>query len=321
MADRWVIGVDLGGTKIHTALAAEGGSILAETRVPTEAAEGPSHVVERILATIDQVKVQGGISSAHVETVAVGSPGPLDIVAGVVRFSPNLRWHDVPLRKLLQERVRAKVLLDNDANLAALGEYVYGAGRGAENMVYITVSTGVGGGLILGGRLYHGTASGAGEIGHTAVWPDGPLCGCGARGCLEAVSSGTAIAREARLLLERGQGQNILRLAGDCPEKISAVTVAEAASGGDAEAVNLIALAARFLGIGVANVINLLNPDIIVLGGGVMEIGEPMWREIRQEVRRRAFGTLADRTQIVPAGLGQRAGVLGAVALALQEEK
>lgn len=248
----------------------------------------------------------------------MGSPGPLNTSGGVIQFSPNLHWHDVPVKQLLENQISIKVILDNDANVAALGEHVFGAGKGKENMVYITVSTGVGGGLILGGRLYHGASDGAGEIGHTTVLPDGPLCSCGARGCLEALSSGTAIAREAKSLVECGSGKNILNQAGGDPELISSVVVAAAAAGGDPEAVAIIARAARFLGIGVANVINLLNPDMVVLGGGVMEIGEPIWQGVRQEAEARTFQSSRAHVQIVPAALGQRSGVLGAIALAMQ---
>lgn len=318
LTERFVVGVDLGGTKIHTALAAEAGNILAETRIPTETAKGPAHVIGRLVATIEQVRQQAGVASESIRAVAVGAPGPLDAAAGVVHFAPNLRWRDVPLKKYLQERVPTEVRIDNDANLAALGEHIYGAGRGVKNMVYITVSTGVGGGLILDGRLYHGASDAAGEIGHIAVQPDGPLCGCGARGCLEAVASGTAIAREARRLVASGRGRCILAAAGDKADAISAVTVADAAAGGDPEAAAIIASAARFLGIGVANIINLLNPDMIVLGGGVMEIGEPVWQGVKLETEARALDAARERVQIVPAGLGRRAGVLGAVALALQ---
>jgi len=318
LPEHYVIGVDLGGTKIHTALAAGDGHILAETRVPTETKNGPSHVIGRIIATVEQVRAQAGVSSGFIDAVAVGSPGPLDIASGVIHFAPNLGWRGIPLKKLLQERLQAKVMIDNDANLAALGEHVYGAGRGMDNMVYITVSTGIGGGLILNGRLYHGTTDEAGEIGHITVLPDGPLCSCGGRGCLESVSSGTAIAREARRLVERGKGLNILARAGNEPDGISAVTVAEAAAGGDPEAVSIISHAARFLGVGVANLINLLNPDMIVLGGGVMEIGEPIWQGVRTEVEARVLGAACAHVQVVPAGLGRRSGVLGAVALALQ---
>ncbi|OPY55733.1 MAG: Glucokinase [Pelotomaculum sp. PtaU1.Bin035] len=274
-------------------------------------------MIGKIVASIGQVRKQAGVSSDIIEVVAVGVPGPLDTARGVIRFAPNLGWRDVPLKRILEEQISMKVILDNDANLAALGEHIFGVGRGQENMVYVTVSTGVGGGLILGGRLYRGSSDGAGEIGHITVQPEGPLCTCGARGCLEAVSSGTAIAREARCLVERGGGQNILAQAGGNPAGISAAVVAAAAAGGDPEAGSIISLAARFLGIGVASIINLLNPGMVVLGGGVMEIGEPIWRHVRLEVEARALETSRTRAQIVPAGLGRRAGVLGAVALAL----
>ncbi|MDD4169986.1 MAG: ROK family protein [Desulfotomaculaceae bacterium] len=318
LADQYLIGVDLGGTKIHTALATENGNILAETRILTGTAGGPSYVIGQIAATIGQLQAQAGVPATSIKVVALGSPGPLNTSSGVIQFSPNLHWHDIPIKQLLEEQLSLKVIIDNDANLAALGEYVFGAGKGKENMVYITVSTGVGGGLILGRQLYHGASDGAGEIGHTIVLPDGPLCSCGARGCLEALSSGTAIAREARRLVESGSGKNILNRAGGDPKRISSVVVAAAAASGDPEAVSIIARAARFLGIGVANVINLLNPDMVVLGGGVMEIGELIWQGVRQEVEARTFQSSRTRAQIVPAALGQRSGVLGAIALAMQ---
>ncbi|OPX85452.1 MAG: Glucokinase [Pelotomaculum sp. PtaB.Bin104] len=314
----YLIGVDLGGTKIHTALATGNGDIVAETRIPTKTARGSAFVIGQIAATVRQLLKQVGVSPASIKVIALGSPGPLDISRGVIQFSPNLHWHDVPVKLLLEEQLSIKVIIDNDANAAALGEYMFGAGKGTKNMVYITVSTGVGGGLILGGQLYHGSSDGAGEIGHTIVLPDGPLCNCGARGCLEALSSGTAIAREARCLVNRGGGKNILNRAGGDPGEINSVVVAAAAAEGDPEAALIIDQASRYLGIGVANVINLLNPDMVVLGGGVMEIGEPVWRGIRQEVQSRAFQPSRERAQIVPAALGQRSGVIGAIALAMQ---
>lgn len=317
LTEQYVIGVDLGGTKIYTALAAEGGKILAEIKVPTESGKGPRHVIDRIVDSVEQVQKAAAISPGRVRALALGAPGPLDKAKGIICFAPNLCWHNVPIRQVLEERLSFPVLLDNDANLAALGEHVFGAGRGEENMVYITVSTGVGGGLILGGRLYRGSSDVAGEIGHMTVSPGGPLCGCGNRGCLEAVASGTAIAREAGELVARGGGQRILAGAGGDPGKISSALVAAAAAGGDPGAVSIIFGAARFLGIGVANMINLLNPSLVVLGGGVMEIGEPVWEGVRQEVRSRALEAARERARLVPAALGARAGVMGAIALAL----
>jgi len=317
VSQQFVIGVDLGGTKIYTALAARGGEVLAETKVPTEAGKGPRHVIDRIVDSVEQVQKAAKIPPGTVRALALGAPGPLDTAKGIIHFAPNLHWHNIPVRQILEEKFSIPVLLDNDANLAALGEHVFGAGRGEENMVYITVSTGVGGGLILGGRLYRGSSDGAGEIGHMTVSPGGPLCGCGNHGCLEAVASGTAIAREAGELVARGGGQRILDEAGGDPGKISAALVAAAAAGGDPEAAAIITEAARFLGIGVANIINLLNPSLVVLGGGVMEIGEPVWIGVRQEVQTRALQAARERARLVPAALGGRSGVMGAIALAL----
>lgn len=319
LAKQYVIGVDLGGTKIYTALAAEDGQVLAEVKIPTEAGKGLSHVVERIVESVEQV--QRAAPPKTVRALALGAPGPLDTVKGIIHLAPNLQWQNVPIKQILEERLSLPVLLDNDANLAALGEHVFGAGRGEENMVYITVSTGVGGGLVLGGRLYRGSTDGAGEIGHMTVSPGGSLCSCGNRGCLEAVASGTAIAREARELVDRGGGRRILAEAGGDPGLITAAVVAKAAAAGDPEAASIVREAVRFLGIGIANILNLLNPSLVVLGGGVMETGELVWEGIRREVRARALEAARAGARLVPAGLGGRAGVMGAIALALQPER
>ncbi len=315
---KYVIGVDLGGTKIYTALAAGDGKILTETKLPTEAEKGQEHVVGRIIETIEYVQNAAAVPPGTVRALALGAPGPLDTKKGIIHFAPNLRWHNVPIAQILEERMSLPVSLDNDANLAALGEHVFGAGRGVANMVYITVSTGVGGGLILDGKLYRGSADGAGEIGHMMVSPGGPLCSCGNRGCLEAVASGTAIAREAKDLVARGGGQKILTAAEGDPGKISAAEVAAAAAGGDPEAIFIITKAAHFIGIGIANILNLLNPSLVVLGGGVMKIGELLWKGITLKVESRTMEAARRAVRLVPAELGGRSGVMGAIALALQ---
>lgn len=318
MPEQFVIGVDLGGTKILTALANGEGRVLAEQKIPTEAAKGQQHVIAQIVQSVEHVRKKAGVQTEQVPVLALGSPGPLDTRTGVIRFAPNLAWHDLPIRQVLERQLSIPVLLDNDANLAALGEHVYGAGRGEDNMVYITVSTGIGGGLIFGGRLYRGFTDGAGEIGHMTVSPDGPLCGCGNRGCLEALASGTAIARDARELATRGRGAQILAAAGGDVAGITAVTVAAAAAAGDDTAQSIICRAARYLGIGIANIINLLNPSLVVLGGGVMNIGEPVWQNLRTEVRARTLEEAGKSVRLAAAELGGRAGVMGAIALALR---
>ncbi|KUK82307.1 MAG: Transcriptional regulator/sugar kinase [Pelotomaculum thermopropionicum] len=320
LSGQYVIGVDLGGTKIYTALAGDDGRILAELKIPTGAEKGLQDVVDGIVDSVERVQKTAAAVTGAVSTLVLGAPGPLDTKGGIIHYAPNLRWRNVPIRQIVEERTGIPVLLDNDANLAALGEHVFGAGRGVANMVYITVSTGVGGGLILGGKLYRGFTDGAGEIGHMTILPYGPLCSCGNRGCLEAVASGTAIAREARDLVVRGAGQVILAAAEGNPEKIDAAVVASAATGGDPEAVSIITGAAGSLGIGIANMLNLLNPSLVILGGGVMETGELFWEEVKKEVRNRALEAAWAVARLVPAELGGRAGVMGAIALALGKE-
>ncbi len=317
MEDKFVIGVDLGGTKIYTVLAGADGRVLTAVKVPTEAAGGRDHVLKRIMQTMEQVREQAGVPGRLVRATVVGAPGPLDASRGVVYQAPNLGWQNVPLTQLMEEATGIPARLENDANLAALGEHVYGAGRGETDLVYITVSTGIGSGMILDGRLYRGVGGGAGEIGHMTVLPDGPPCSCGNRGCLEAMASGSAIAREARSLVAQGKGKAILAAGGGRPE-VDAEAVSAAAAAGDPEAIFIIAEAARFLGIGLANVLNLLNPALVILGGGAMKIGSVVFEGARSEMQKRALAAAYDRVKLVPAQLGGRAGAMGAVALALQ---
>ena len=297
--DDFIVGVDLGGTKIYTVLATLDGKAQAEVEVPTYAAEGYEQVLGRIAGTVDKVKRLAGLSGRLLR-VGLGAPGPLDIEKGVVYVAPNLGWRDVPLKASLEALLGVPVFLDNDANLAAWGEFVYGAGKGMRNLVYITVSTGIGGGLVFGGRLYRGAGYGAGEIGHITVLPDGPRCHCGNRGCLEALASGTAVAREAKELIARGGGQGILALAGGAVEAVTAKTVGLAAAQGDAEARELFVNAARWLGIGVAAVLNLLNPEVVVLGGGMMRSAALFWETLQDEVKRRAFPSAWKAARLMP---------------------
>lgn len=310
----YIAGVDLGGTKILTALADGTGKVLAEVEVPTEAERGVEGVLGNICATLEHVCAGAGVKE-RLAIVGVGAPGPLDPRSGLIRQAPNLGWRDVPLASLLEERLGGRVLVDNDANLAALGENVLGAGRGARNMLYITVSTGVGGGLIFNGEIYHGAGGLAGEVGHMAVDEAGPLCRCGARGCLEAVASGTAMALRARALIDEGRGRAILDAAGGNAAKVSAKHIARAAAAGDPEALVILAEAGRTLGRAVASLVNLLNPEVVVMGGGAMLAGGPLWDPLRDEYRRHALSSAQSEARVVPAELGRRAGVMGALVL------
>ncbi len=314
----YVVGVDLGGTKIYTVLATVEGTVAAEVEVPTGAGQGYEAVLDRIAKTVAKVSEQAGVSPETVSAVGVGAPGPLDPDTGVVHQAPNLGWKGVPLRVDLEARLALPVRIENDANLGALGEYTFGAGRGCAELVYVTVSTGIGGGLILRGEIYGGAGGGAGEIGHITVLPGGPRCRCGSRGCLEAVASGTAIALRARELVDRGTGAGILALADGESEAVTAATVARAAEAGDPEARAILDEAAWHLGTGLAAVVNLLNPCRIVLGGGVMKSGRLLWDRMDRSLREQALDAAYRRVRLVPGALGGRAGALGAVALALR---
>jgi len=310
------IGVDLGGTKIYTALADHQGKILAEIKIPTEADGGVQHVLRRIGQTVEQVSAQAG-AGVRPARLGIGAPGPTDSARGIVHQAPNLGWREVPLKELLEEALGLPVTVANDGNLAALGECLYGAGQGVADLIYVTVSTGIGGGFIFDGKLYAGASFAAAEIGHMTVDPDGPLCNCGNRGCLEAVASGSAMARRARELAEAGGGQRIIRAAGG-KDKISALSVSRAAATGDREALAILAETGKWLGLGLANLINLLNPALILLGGGAMQAGKPLWEAMEREIKERALQASRQQVRLAPAGLGPRSGLLGAIALAIQ---
>lgn len=313
-SERYVIGVDLGGTKISAGLVDNTGDIIAYDYRQTLAEEGPDTVVRRMLDATREVMVP----SSQVTAVGVGAPGPLDVETGVVIAPPNLPgWDRVPLRKLIEEDLGITTFLENDANAAALGEHRFGAGQGLAHMIYVTVSTGIGGGLILDGELYHGNGGMAGEIGHTTVLPYGPLCGCGNRGCLEALAAGTAVARQAREHVASGVPTSMADLMDGDPEHITAKLVAQAADQGDVEAQEILAEAMQYLGIGMSNLVNLFNPQMIVIGGGLINLGEALLDPVRRAVRRRALSAAAEAVRVVPAALGDKVGVLGAAAVAL----
>lgn len=309
-------GVDLGGTKIYAGLADGQGRLLSELKVPTEAASGYAAVLERVASAVREAIRRAGVPDGAPAVVGVGVPGQIDPATGVVHQAPNLGWKNVPFGEDLKSLVSGEIRLDNDANLAALGEYRFGAGRGVGDLVFMTVSTGIGGGLILNHRLYRGAGFGAGEIGHMVVEPGGPRCACGNHGCLEAVASGGAIGRRARELIAAGRGRRMLDLAGGVPDRVSARAVFQAAAEDDGEALELVRRAARYLGIGIANILNVLSPSLVILGGGVMESGPLIWELVRSEVGKNALDQSLASARLVPAALGGRMGLMGAVALA-----
>lgn len=306
---------DLGGTELRAALVADGGTVLAFASVPTLAKDGPDAVLDQISMLAG--KIHYAVPHLRPVGVGIGAPGPLDPVAGILTAPPTLSgWHEVPLARILEERFNLPVRLENDANAAALGEWRFGAGRGAASLVFVTVSTGIGGGVISDGRIFHGRRGLAGEIGHMTIASESERCFCGAIGCFEAVASGTVLGRRATKLTRHGDGSvmRMLSANGD----VTGRHVVEAARDGDAAALALIAEEARWLGIGFTNLLHLYSPDMIVMGGGVSNGYDLLHNGIATTVRERAMSAYRD-VPVVKAKLGQQAGLIGAASLILCE--
>lgn len=310
---KFYIGVDLGGTKIYTALATGDGEILKETIVPTEASKGHEQIVDKIK---DSIKfVADGRDMSEIKAIGIGSPGPLEVKKGIIAEPPNLPFRNYNIVAELKGEFGVPVFLDNDANAATLAEHAFGAGVGTENMVFITASTGVGGGAVLNGKIYRGSTSNALELGHTTVKYDGPVCGCGNRGCVESLASGTAIAKSANKRLN-GNTSSLAKY-----EEVTAKEVFEEAANGDLLASQVVKESIGYLGVAVANAANAFDPDMIVLGGGVINGGEIIFDIINEEMKERCLNTILENCKVVPAKLGGKAGVLGAIALAVVESK
>jgi glucokinase len=317
---RYIIGLDLGGTKISAGAISEDGQHAHGIRsVATQPELGAEGVVDRIIGVIEGVILdtinETGATRKDFLGIGVGAPGPLDREKGIVVVAPNLGWKDFPLRDRIKSRLGLEVTLDNDANCATVGEWWLGAARGGRNVVGLTIGTGIGGGLILNGELYHGASDVAGEIGHTTIDVNGRLCKCGNYGCLEAYASGPAIATRAREALVREDTASLLPAMVDGQlDRITAEVVYDAAKKGDALANEIVRDTARYLGAGVATLLNVINPDVVVIAGGVTRAGEALFGPLRTEAKRRAFGSAVKAARIVPGELPGTAGVVGAVA-------
>lgn len=303
-----VLAIDLGGTELRGALVGEDGGFLATATTPTLAACGPDAVIAQIVEMAERLRV-----GASVARLGIAAPGPLDPGSGIVLAAPTLAfWRDVPLAVRLAETLHLKVVLENDANAACLGEWRFGAGRGRSSMVFATISTGIGGGVVVDGRLLHGFRGLAGEIGHMSVTQEGVACVCGGSGCWEAVASGSALSRAAAACVRSGASPLLARLAGG--DEATGRHVEAAARQGDAACLSLLDAQARWLGIGIANLLHLYSPELVVLGGGVMACFDLMRDRIVATVRARAMAAYRD-VPIVAAELGARAGLVGAASL------
>ncbi len=310
-----VVAVDLGGTQIRVALSDLDGNFLRRVACPTEASQGLEAVLRRLVARIQEVRQ--GIRDDDLLGVGVGSPGPVDALGGMIISPPNLPgWNEVPLRDILEQRLSLPVRLANDANAAALGEWAFGAGRGHQNVVYVTISTGVGGGVISEGRLLLGHRGLAVEVGHMTLQPDGPRCNCGNHGCWEALASGTAIARQGAEAVRAGRSALLSELCDGAPEDVDARLVGEAAGRGDPAAQEIIERAAFYCGVGVGNLLHLYSPELVLIGGGVSRLGDVLFSAVRRVARERVMPPYRG-VPIEPAALEADVGLLGTVALFL----
>ncbi len=297
--------IDLGGTQIRAAIAT-GDALLGRTAGPTPAEEGPAAVVGAIVAAARETLVKAGVAQGPT-AVGIAAPGPLSGSQGVVFSPPNLRgWSNVPLAALLSDKLGLPVALIKDTNAAALAESRLGAARGYGTLIYVTISTGIGGGLILGGKLYEGPDGTAGEVGHVTIELHGPICECGNRGCVEAIASGSAIARRAALLVSEGK---LHLLSDDAP---TAAGVFKAALAGDPAARAMTDEVGRALGLALVGLVHLFNPECIVVGGGMVHAGPLLLDPIRDTLARHAMPIPRRRVRLVTATLGDDVGLWGA---------
>lgn len=306
--------IDLGGTNVRAIVADLDGNVFSEDIRASRASEGLDETLDTMVASLEAACARASASTGDLKALGIASPGAVDSANGTVPEAPQLiGWKDVPLVELMSERLGMPVWLENDANAAALGENRYGAGKGTKNMLYITVSTGVGGGIIINGDLYRGTRGAAGEMGHVIIDVNGPRCGCGGRGCLESLASGTAIARRGRELAESGEAPGLAEIAGR-EGRLSAEMIAGAAKAGDEASRKLFKDTGMYLGVALAGYVNIFNPEAILIGGGVARSADLFMPQARRVMEGRAMRAPLEDVRLGLAELGDRIGSLGMIA-------
>jgi glucokinase len=313
-----LLGVDLGGSHVTAALIDQSGRILQRRRAPTLVESGPDAIIKGIVDLLREVISASGVTKRELCGIGLGIPGLIDSTLGLSVFSPNLLWRNVQVVRPIEREFNLPTFIDNDVRCATLGEAWYGAGRGVSSLICITIGTGIGSGIMVDGQLLRGATESAGEIGHMTIEKDGPVCNCGNRGCLEALASGPAIARRAQEAVKNGVQTVMLSMVAGQVDQIDAGVVTQAARQGDPAAWEIVELTAIYLGIGIANFINLINPELVIIGGGVAQAGELLLAPMRRVVGQRAMKVQAAAARIVPARLGEDAGVIGAGALVLE---
>lgn len=315
MSENIYIGVDLGGTAVKVGICNEEGQLLHTYEGPTEVAKGADVIVANIEHYVRTVVEQSPFTWEQVAGVGAGVAGFTNVRDGIIILAPNVGLKDFPIREILEERLGKPIKIDNDANVAALGEAWGGAGKGIDNCVCYTLGTGVGGGIIINGKIYQGFSGMAGELGHMSVVPDLEAigCGCGQMGCLETVSSATGIIRMAKDAVARGDRTSLSQV-----ETITAKDVFDAAKAGDEASIRIVNRAAFYLGKSMAAVAVVLNPELFIVGGGVSKAGDILFNEVRSVFAKLTPGPVQTGMTIVPATLGNDAGMVGAAGLFLR---
>jgi glucokinase len=313
------VGVDIGGTKVAAGLVNGAGEILFRTRVPMHSTGTAEAAAESVFAAIDAV--MNAAQGTTVQGIGLSAPGPLDPRTGVIINPPNVTcWRNFPLAAIVKERYPYRVRVDNDGNAAGLAEALWGAGRGYSSVFYVTLGTGVGTGIIFDRKLYLGRTGAAGEGGHISIDYKGPVCGCGKHGCIEVLASGPAIARRARAKLEQsGRGEGLLVLCGGKPENVTSEMVAQAWKQGDRLATEVLRETAELLTIWLGNVIDLLDPDVIVFGGGLSAVMTQWFGEIRSLLPKWCINSRCTEIPLKPARFGAESGIIGAASLCFEE--
>jgi len=316
---RFVVGVDLGGTNVRAAVVDGGGTLLGQGRRESKAMEGLDATVSQIVAAAREAIDAAGVDAALVTGLGMAVPGTVKSEDGVVLWSPNFNgWDGVQVAEPISRALGLPVIMGNDANVAALGEYTFGAGTDSKCMVMFTLGTGIGSGLVIGGEMWVGVNETGPEMGHQIVLADGPRCGCGRYGCLEALARRDAIIDRAARKAHLGRTTSLLEKSAHDLRFVTPAMIAEAAAEGDIVSIETIEETGYYIGIGVSNAINMLNPDKVVIGGGVAQAGELLFDAIRRTAEVNAIYTALRACEILPAALGDDAGVLGGAALAMR---
>jgi glucokinase len=320
--EKYVIGIDLGGTKIYAAVVDHAGKIIASARKRTKSELGFDSVAARMVACAREAVSQAKMTFNDIAAIGIGSPGPLDLKQGTIIETPNLGWKNAPLKATIENALQKPAVVDNDGNVGILGEYAYGAGHHAEHMVGLFIGTGIGGGIIVDGKLLHGFNENAGELGHMILDPSGPKCGCGRNGCMEAFASRLAIEREIRIAALQGVPTKVFDNKIDINERIRSKRLADAFAADDAAVKIAVNKSATYIGYGVANLLNIFNPQVVIIGGGVVEaLGQVYINLIKETAVRNVFPIAYRKVQIVAAALKDDSAVLGAAVLAWDSVK